>query len=447
MAHPVKISLIGAGSGQFSLALLRDMVLADQLRGSTITLMDISAERLDMVTRLTRRYVEDVDAELTVTAASGLEEALAGADFVINTALAGGHPAYEGERSLLEAHGYYRGVTVLQMQRNLLLMLQVAQAMERVCPDAWLIQASNPVFEGCTLMTRETGLKIVGLCHGYRGYLKVANTLGLEPSRVTWQAPGFNHVIYLTDFRYDGSSIYPVLDRWIETEAQSHWARTDLRYGDSDLSRAAIDQYRRVGLLPLGDASRGFETWWYHTDLETKKYWFGHLGGFDSEIGWQDYLDHLSQGLEDIRRAVNDEETPISKAIPLVHSGENHVPLIESLVTDNERVIQVNLPNNGAIKGLPDDVVVEGKGLVHNGRIQLLEVGALPDPLMAKILLPRWVQLEQVMSGFRRHDFGMLRELVLADARTKTPQQADSVLDATFAQAYNAEIAAWYERT
>ena len=201
--------------------------------------------------------------------------------------------------ALAEAHGYYRGLSPLHIQRNLILMLEVARAMERDCPEAWLIQASNPVFEGCTLMTRETGVKVVGLCHGYRGIERVANLLGLDPDLVTWQAPGFNHVIYLTEFCYEGESVYPLLDRWIETESERHWARTDLRYSASDLSRSAIDQYRRVGLLPLGDTSRGFETWWYNIDLETKRHWFGHLGGFDSEIGWQHYLDHLSEGVDE----------------------------------------------------------------------------------------------------------------------------------------------------
>jgi alpha-galactosidase len=447
MAHPVKIALVGAGSAQFSLALLRDLVLSDELNGSTVSLMDIDAGRLNSVRQLTERYVREVGADLVVESSDDLKVALTGADFVINTALAGGHPAYEAERSLADAHGYYRGVSPLHMQRNLLLMLDVAHAIQQTCPDAWLIQASNPVFEGCTLMTRETDLKIVGLCHGYRGYLKVADLLGLDPDLVTWQAPGFNHVIYLTEFFYQGQSAYPLLDEWIATTAESHWARTDLRFSASDLSRSAIDQYKRVGLLPLGDASRGFETWWYHTDLETKKYWFGHLGGFDSELGWQQYLDHLSEGVENIRRAVADEETPITKTIPLVHSGENHVPLIESLVTGTERVIQVNLPNNGAIAGLPDDVVVEGKGLVQNGRVQLLNVGPLPGPLMHKIILPRWVLLEQTMWALRRHDYGMLREMVMEDHRTKSPEQADGLLDAAFAADYNQAVANWYKPT
>ena len=138
MAHPVKIALVGAGSAQFSLALLRDLVLSDELNGSTVSLMDIDAGRLNSVRQLTERYVREVGADLEVESSDDLKVALTGADFVINTALAGGHPAYEAERSLAEAHGYYRGVSPLHMQRNLLLMLDVAHAIQQTCPDAWL---------------------------------------------------------------------------------------------------------------------------------------------------------------------------------------------------------------------------------------------------------------------------------------------------------------------
>ena len=332
----------------------------------------------------------------------------------------------------------------MHMQRNLLLMLRVAQAVERIAPNAWLLQVSNPVFEGCTFITRETRAKVVGICHGYRGYEKVATLIGVDPRLVSWQAPGFNHVIYLTDFSLDGESLYPRLDHWIETSAEQHWARTDLGYGASDLSRAAVDLYRRVGLLPLGDTTRGFDTWWYNSDLSAKKYWFGHLGGFDSEIGWQVYLDHLEDRLVEIRHAVTDRDKPVTETIPLVHSRENHVPVIEALVTGQELTTQVNLPNNGAIEGLPDEIVVEGRGIVGRDQVQLLQVGRLPRSLMSKVLWPRWTEAERVMGAVQRHDFGMLREIVLADHRTQSTEQADKLLTGAFAEEYNAEVVRWY---
>ena len=135
---------------------------------------------------------------------------------------------------------------------------------------------------------------------------------------------------------------------------------------------------------------------------------------------------------------------PVTETIPLVHSRENHVPVIEALVTGQELTTQVNLPNNGAIEGLPDEIVVEGRGIVGRDQVQLLQVGRLPRSLMSKVLWPRWTEAERVMGAVQRHDFGMLREIVLADHRTQSTEQADKLLTGAFAEEYNAEVVRWY---
>ncbi|HEX6478296.1 MAG TPA: hypothetical protein VF043_05590 [Ktedonobacteraceae bacterium] len=446
MPKAVKIGVIGAGSAQFSLGLVRDLILTESLRGSTVCFMDVDAERLNLVYRLAQRYVNELGVELHFERSQERQAALTDADFVINTALVGGHVSEEAERGLSDQHGYYRGVREIPMQRQLHMMLSVARDMERVCPHAWLIQSSNPVFEGCTLMTRETGIKVVGLCHGFYGYVGICKVLGIDPAEVMWQAPGFNHVIYMTDFRYRGENAYPLLDEWIANTAEEYWATYRPTYGDTHMSRSAIDQYKRVGLMPLGDTSRAFTTWWYHTDLATKQYWFGPLGGFDSEIGWQQYLDTLQHKLESIARAVRDEHTPLSQALPLKLSGELQLPLIDALTNDVERIIQVNVPNNGAIQGIPDDVVVEGQAVVSGKGIQLLQVGKLPETLMMQVMLPRWVLLEQTLSAYLRGDYHLLRTIVLEYHHSRSVQQADRLIEEMLAMPQNAEIARRYHR-
>ena len=96
------------------------------------------------------------------------EEALEGADFVLNTAQVGGHDWVEAQRSLAEKHGYYRGADLFGFGfhgfRQMAMMVEVAQDIVHLCTDAWLIQSSNPVFEGCTVIARETSVKVLGLC-------------------------------------------------------------------------------------------------------------------------------------------------------------------------------------------------------------------------------------------------------------------------------------------
>ena len=91
--------------------------------------------------------------------------------------------------------------------------------MVQICPDAWLIFAANPVFDGTTLVSRETSIKTVGLCHGHYGYRTVARAIGLDPEKVTWQAPGLNHNIWLTHFYHARKDAYPLLDEWFREVA------------------------------------------------------------------------------------------------------------------------------------------------------------------------------------------------------------------------------------
>ena len=258
MPTVVRIAVVGAGSAQFSLGLIRDLCLTAELGGSTVVFLDVDPDRLATVATLAARYAAEMGSDLRVERTQEREAALADADFVVNTALAGGHGREEAERALLDQHGYHRGLHPAEgFFHQYDLMREVARDVERLCPDAWLIQSSNPVFDGCTLMTRETGAKVVGLCHGpFGGIRELVETLGLDPGGVAFEAPGVNHCVWLTQFRYHGQDAYPLLDRWIEEESAAYWSRAEPAYGETQLSPAAIDLYRFYGLLPLGDTSR-----------------------------------------------------------------------------------------------------------------------------------------------------------------------------------------------
>ncbi len=203
MGIPVKITVIGAGSATFSMGLVKDLCLTENLAGSHVTFMDIDEARLERIHRLAERYIGELGGKLTFDRTTDLTRSLQEADFVINTA-GGEYGHMEDRKALAQKHGYYSGAAFGVNYYNLNLMLNVAREIEHVCPDAWLIQSGNPVYEGTTLMTRETDARIIGLCHGHYGYINVANVLGMDPEKVTWVAPGLNHTIWLTEVRYEG---------------------------------------------------------------------------------------------------------------------------------------------------------------------------------------------------------------------------------------------------
>ena len=443
MSTPVKITIIGAGSAQFSGGIVRDLCVSPGLRGSHVSFMDVDHHRLAMITRVAERLSAELDANLSFSQTTDRAEALQGADFVINTAQVGGHSWTEAQRSMAERHGYYRGAGLHNFGQAAF-FLDVARDIERSCPDAWLIQSANPVFEGCTLMTRETTTKVVGLCHGHYGYRHIARVLRLKLEHVSAQMPGFNHWIWLTDFRYRGEDAYPLIDRWIEEEAEAYWAEDDREYWDNQMSPAAIHQYRLFGLMPIGDTPRQVG-WWYHTDLPTKQRWYGSLGGFDSEIGWQQYLDKMSEKVRTIERTARDEATPIVNAFEPVQSDEQIVPIIESIVSDVERLFQVNIPNHGGIiAGLPEDLVIECQGAVNSAGIRGMSVPPLPHKLMVSAIIPRGQKAELMVEALRRQDRDLLLLHLLGDQRTQSLEQAEGLLQEWLAHPLNRRLSALF---
>lgn len=440
--RPLKIGVIGAGSAQFSLDIVGDLCLTPGFAGSLVSFMDIDEGRLAAIDRLARRYAVELGVDLRFERTLDREAALRDADFVVNTA-AQSHADEEAQRAVWDRHGYYRGVRFPYF--NLELMLSVARDVERLCPDAWLLQSGNPVFEGCTLMTRETGVKAIGLCHGFASYATIARVLSLDPAEVAFEAPGVNHCVWMTQFRHRGEDAYPLLDAWIEHEAAAYWARPVTRFSDTQLSPAAVDMYRMFGFFPIGDTprfggSQFISSWWYHTNLDAKRRWYGSLGGFDSERGWQGYLAKMEANLATIVQAAADDATPVTQALPPKPSGELIVPIMDALANDRAGIFQVNVPNRGALPGIGDDVVVEVPALVSRAGVQPLRLDPLPRRLLNRALVPKILEMELNLEIFQTADPRAWFHQILLDHRTRDPEQAIAAMRAVLGLPFNARL-------
>jgi alpha-galactosidase len=433
MSTAVKVSVIGAGSAQFSLGLVKDLCLTEGLSGSMVSFMDINEERLAMIHKLAARYAGELGADLRFESTTDRQASLQEADFVINTAAVKSHHHQRAAREVADKHGYYYGLKNRISFYQFQLMLDVARDMETICPEAWLIQSGNPVFDGCTLMSRETGIKICGLCHGHYGLYEIARTIGIEQenlSKITWQAPGLNHNIWLTHFYYEGQDMYPRVDEWIETEGETYW-RTHVanRTHDIQMSRGAVHQYRMYGFFPIGDTVRR-GGWWYHTDLETKKYWFGEpWGGPDTELARPLFVENLEKRIAEMTRLANDPKASLVEALGDQKTREQQVPIIDALINDNEGQFQVNVPNRGALAGVPDNVVVEVPALINKTGIQPLRVGSLPPKIMLEHILPEWLAMERNIEAFKSGDRSMLLWNVLEGHQTRSYDQAVAALE------------------
>lgn len=454
--RPAVISIIGAGSVVFTGRLVIDLCLTKGLHGCVVNFMDIDRDRLNTIYELAVRYSREMDADITFRKTTNRREALEGADFVINTVKVGGYEPMEEERKIAERHGYYRGFGErvsdyyggIGAYHQLKFFLELAEDMEKYCPDAWLLQTANPVFEGTNLIYRETKVKVVGFCHGHLALKELVKALKMDETHVRATMAGFNHNIWLKEFLYRGENAYPLIDKWIEEEAENYWKSRE--YLDNppwiteQLSPAAVEMYRLYGLFPVGDTIRSASPWWFHENIETKKKWLGPMGGFDSEIGWTYYLDFLKQVSEILNTLAANPSVKLSEFYKPEYSGEQHIPFINAVVNDETTFLQLNIPNNGIISGIPDDVIVEVPAVVDGTGVKGLHVGGLPKRIMLFNMIPRMLKMEQILHAFLEGDKTALMLMVAEDHRTKSFDQAENAVEEILKQPWNEEAFSHY---
>jgi alpha-galactosidase len=439
MANTAKIGIIGAGSAQFSAGIVRDICVNKGLEGSHVCFMDVDEGRLANIYALAQKITNELGVKLTFQKTTRMEEAIRGMDFVINTAQVGGHSWTEAQRDMMEKHGYYRGMHISQLGQ-MVFFLEVAKLIEAVASNAWLIQSANPVFEGCTLMTRETKTRVIGLCHGHYGYREIADVLGLPRDEVQANMIGFNHWIWMTEFRYKGKDAYPLIDEWIETRAENYWKNHKPAFSDNQMSRGAVEQYKLYGLFPIGDTPR-FAAWWQNDSLESKKKAFGHLGGFDSEIGWKQYLDIMASHVKEIDKTVNDSAVKATDIFKPIQSDEQIVPIINSMLNDKPALYQVNIPNRGGIiQGFPEDLVIECRGVVNGGGVCGINEPRLSESIISGVMIPRWAEAESVIYAAKHCTYNGFLAYILQDFRTQSREQAEGFLKEWLADSRNEYI-------
>ncbi len=398
------ICIIGAGSAQFTLDLVRDLCLTEGLKGSTVWLVGhVNRQKVNQVRDVGSRYSAEMNADLRFEITYDRREALKQADFVINTA------RVEPYTPLLQ----------------LAFFMDVVRDMEQLCPKAWLIMAANPVFEGCTLMTRLSPVKVVGLCHGFReGMHNIIEVLDLDPAHVNAQAAGINHNVWLNHFFYKGADAYPLLDEWIESRSEEYWkspAFNDGKLEWGNMSPKAIDMYRFFGLLPIGDTCGHSSPWWYLEDEAIQRRY-----KFVYEEWSKIYRSHIDTKMEAIRKAAENTSKAVSEFIPPEKSsGHDHINIIDAIANDNPGQYEVNVPNDGAIDGIPDNVVVEIPAVVSGSGIQGLRIGPLPEAITLHIG-SAVARMEYLFEAYKTRNENVLAAWLLQDRAMQSLDEAKS---------------------
>lgn len=440
-----KISIIGAGSAVFSLSMVRDLCLTPNLRGSTVSFMDIDQGRLDAIHALCIRYADELGSELVLHKTTDRRESLRGADVVVNAALAAGHERLRAGWEIAQRHSYRWGGSLHVMHDEafwinfyqLRLFDSLIEDVLDVCPDAWYVQAANPVQAGITYLARKyPRAHIVGLCHGYGGVYQIARVLGLEREHLTYEIPGVNHFIWLTRMYHKGEDVFPMLQRWIAEEALHYWETHGTR---GELNPKKVDLFQRYGAFPIGDTAGdggGSWGWWYHADDATEQQWKQ-----DPSVFWNRFFSDGEREVADIKRISADPSARITEHFPPTRSGESIVPLIEALECDIPRVIISNIPNSGGyVPGVPRDFQVEVPALVSKRGIQGIQTHGLPPAPLAALLRDCVAPVNLELAAYETGSRQLLLELLLQDPWTRSERQATALLNDILALPFHSAL-------
>lgn len=394
-----KVVIIGAGSASFGLGTLATLMRSSRMRGGTVALVDLNPEGLELVDTLARRLNREWDSGVTVVSTTRREEVLPGADFVIVAIEVGPReglwrrdweiPLRFGVRQPYGENGGPGGLA--HTLRQVPAMLAIAHDMERLCPNAWLINFTNPVPRLCLALSRHSRIKAVGLCHQIaEAYMMVgvalADQLGIKaPAGVNsdahpdiWtkagevalqvypqveiKAAGLNHFSWILDIRHrhTGEDLYPAF-------REAFLALPDTF---EPLTRAV---FRATGLCPVpGDSHLDEYLPWCH-DPQTRPWEKYHLFLYD----WDRAEGERDKGWQDIE-AMAHGKAPVDYLREVFSEGA--IEIIEGL-TGGEDIYRpaVNIPNEGHIPNLPEGAIIEIPAMVGGFGIQCLHVGPLPE--------------------------------------------------------------------
>lgn len=427
----LQIAYIGGGSRGWAWTFMTDLSMDDALSG-TIRLYDIdeqAAKNNEIIgNHLSAR--EDVIGKWNYVTSKSLEEALTGVDFVVISILPGTFDEMQSDVHLPERLGIYQSVGdtagpggIVRSLRTLPMFVEIAEAIKAYCPQAWVINYTNPMTLCVkTLYHVFPEIKAFGCCHEVFGTQKVLkgileNTMGLENidrRDILVNVLGINHFTWFDSASYKGIDLFPIYRAFIDEHFEEGYNDPDRNWANSSFNcahRVKMDLFNRYGLIAaagdrhLAEFMPGDE---YLKDPETVTSWKFGL----TTVDWR--KNQLKERLAKSARLVNGEEE-----IQLKPSGEEGILLIKALCGLEQVVSNVNIPNtNLQIPNLPAYAVVETNAVFSRDSIKPVIAGELAEGVK-NLIMPHVENHEYILKAALECDKEMVYKAMLNDPLVK----------------------------
>jgi len=418
-----KIVLIGAGSLQFGLSTVGNILESEILEGSTITLHDIDPENLDLTFKACLSAIEKRNLNFRIEQTTNRIQALKDASFIINAIEIPPRfkllnydyrvPQQFGNMQVSGENGGPGGL--FHSLRVIPPILDICEDIKKICPNSVLINFSNPMNRICLAIKRKfPTLKFVGLCHEYQHFiLLLEKILNKKEEELEITAGGLNHFGVLLDVKYkeSGKDAYPD----IRKNGPSYLYSVN-SYDGFKFIAFFLETY---GYLPYTTDSHYGEYvhWsWKKADIPAiRKFW-----SFYEEMLKKDQIKIVRK----IKRG---------KGARLVKADEERaIPIIEGIITDASYIEpSVNIPNENVFSNLPQDLTVECPALINKDGINPIELGEYPIEIAALIKEQAAIQ-DLVLEAIFKKSKDLVLQALLADPTMRSPWQAKNIFEELF---------------
>jgi alpha-galactosidase len=366
------ITILGAGSTVFARQLMTDILHIEGLDEGSFALVDIDPSRLELAHQIAERLITRSGKRWRVRASTERRDLLAGTDFIINTIEVAGLANVRHDFDIPMKYGVNQCIGdtigpggIFKALRTGSAWLDILHDAEQLCPQAWVLNYTNPMSILTLAALAGTTMQTVGLCHSVQGTSRqLAAHLNVPYEKLEWRCAGINHNAWFTELRYQGQDMYPRLREL--AQVPEIYERDPVRFEMMLYFGAFVTE-------SSGHFSEYVPYFRKRPDLIERYCRAGYLGetGFYAN-NWPTWREQNDASIQEMLDG--------TRELPYTRSHEYGSVIVEAMTMRRPAVIYGNVRNTGLIDNLPDGCV-EVACLVDQNGVQPCHFGSLPEQL------------------------------------------------------------------
>ncbi len=408
-----KIVFIGAGSLGFTRGLVRDLMTFPLLKDAEIALVDIDAERLEFAKKACEKIIRMGNYPARVTASLDRRDVLKDADAVLVTILCGDTSVWQHDILIPMKYGIdinvgdTRGPSgIFRALRTIPTMLDICKDMEELCPNAIMLNYTNPMAMLCHAMQRTSFIKVTGLCHSVQGTAEMlARWVGIPFQELDYVCAGINHLAWFLKLEHQGKDLYPRLREVVKNDEKV--------YNEEQVRN---EMFLALGYYVTESSGHNSEyNWWFRKRPDLIEKYCTHSTGWNPghhAFILNEYRNAEKTWKNDFLNWLNSDH-PIS----LERGHEYAAYIINAYLGGELYEFNGNVPNTGLVTNLPEGACVEVPVLASRKGFEPIHVGRLPDS--CAILTNLTAQTEMMaVEGFFQGDAMLIYQAIAHDPLT-----------------------------